>query len=121
MITSTKKLIGIIIVLVLVVGTYFYFSIEKKITFNTITAKRADVIQEVSVTGRVQPVESVNLAFEKSGKVAQVYVEVGDEVKIGQTLAILEKTDILAQFQQAEAGVENAKAQLKQYQAALEI
>lgn len=116
-----KKLISIIIVLGLIVAGCFYFTTEKKIIFNTIVAKRADIVQEVSVTGRVKSSESVDLAFEKNGKVAQVYVEVGDEVKIGQMLAILEKTDILAQFQQAEAGVENAKAQLTQYQAALEI
>ena len=41
---------------------------------------------------------------------AQVYVNVGDEVKKGQTLIVLEKNDILAQLQQTEAEVEGAKA-----------
>lgn len=73
--------------------------------------KRADLVQEVNVTGKVIPNEIVNLAFEKSGKVSAVLAEVGDMVWSGQALVYLENGDIVAQLNQAKA---NSKAQLAQ-------
>jgi len=52
-------------------GLYAYFSQEAPATYETITAERGELIQEVSVTGRVKAVESADLAFETSGRVAE--------------------------------------------------
>jgi RND family efflux transporter MFP subunit len=83
-------------------------------------AKRADLTQEVSVTGRVKPAESADLAFEMGGKVEKVQVSVGDSVKAGQELVRLNADDLKAQLRQAQAGTQSAQAQLSQYQAGLE-
>lgn len=123
MIKFLKKPIGIIstiVILGLAVGGYFYFGREAKSEFDVTIAKRSDLIQEVSVTGRVKPAKSVELAFEKGGKISAVYADVGKQVSVGQTLVVIENSDLVAQRLQAEAGVESAKAQLEQYRAALE-
>lgn len=123
MINFIKKPVGIIsfiLILGLAAGGYFYFGRTEKPEFDVTIAKRSDLIQEVSVTGRVKPARSVELAFEKSGKVALVYVDVGNKVVAGQTLVTLENSELAAQILQAEAGVESAQAQLEQYRAALE-
>ncbi len=85
----------------------------------TVAAKH-DVEQIISVTGQVKAAEDVDLAFEKSGKVAKVYFKVGDNVKSGQILVSLENASSAGQLSQAKAGVQSAEAQLKQYQATLD-
>lgn len=107
-------------IIILIAGSYFYFSGPEAPQYEFITAKKGDLVQKVSVTGRVKSAEDVDLAFEKGGKLANAYVQVGDKVKIGQKLASLDNGDVVAQLSQAQAGVETARASLLQYQATLE-
>ena len=105
-------IIGGSVIIALVVGGYFYFGRETAPEYEYTAVKRGDLIQEVSVTGKVKPAEDVDLAFEKSGKVARVFVKVGDAVKSDQTLAELDNSDARAQVAQAEASLESARAKL---------
>jgi len=119
MIKFLKKPIGIIstiLILGLAVGGYFYFGRAEKPEFDVTVAKRSDLIQEVSVTGRVKPAKSVELAFEKAGKVSRVYADVGARVGIGQTLVVLENAETAAQLAQAEAALEKDQARLAELQ-----
>ena len=95
MIKFLKKPIGIIstiLILGLAVGGYFYFGRAEKPEFEVTVAKRSDLIQEVSVTGRVKPAKSVELAFEKGGKISAVYVDVGKQVSAGHKVVWFVKT-----------------------------
>ena len=118
-----KKPVTIVILAVLLIGIvgYVYFGGDDAPAHEFTVAERRDLIQEVSVIGSVRPAVSVDLAFEKSGKISRVAINVGDKVESGQILIALENSELLAQVRQAKAGVESAKAQLQQYQAALEI
>ena len=98
-------------ILIIIVFGYFYFKQEAP-EYNFIVAKKIDLIQEVSVNGKVKPAESVNLSFEKSGKIAAIYVNVNDDVKTGKILASLENKSVSAQLLQAEANFEYEKAKL---------
>lgn len=89
-------------------------------SYDFVVAQKGALVQQVSVTGRVKPAESVDLAFEKGGKVARVAAEVGNRVQAGEVLVALENSELAAQLAEAEAGVESAEAQLLQYEAALE-
>ena len=102
---------GLVVVVVIIAG-YFYFFKAKKPNYEIVVAKKGTVIQEVSVTGKVKPAENVDLAFEKTGKVAWVNAKVGDKVFIGQTLITLVNGDIAAQLDQAKASVAEQKAKL---------
>lgn len=72
------------------------------------------VVQEVSVTGKTKPVDSVNLAFERTGKVARIYTAVGARVHVGQVLVQLDAGDVAAQYRQQQAAVRAAEANLAQ-------
>ena len=110
---KTKKILSSTIGLIIIFFFgYFIFGGSKTPTYTTVTAKRGTIIQEVSVTGRVKPAQSVDLAFEKTGKVAHIYVNIGDKVSTGEKLITLTNDDIYAQLLQAEAGVQNAQATL---------
>ena len=79
---------------------------------NIITVERADLAQEVSVTGRVKTSDDLSLAFTKSGRIASVRVSVGDTVYAGETLATLDQSDIIAQVKQAEASMQAEQSKL---------
>lgn len=104
----------LILAAVLVAGGYFYFGREQKPKYEYVMAQRGDLVQEVSVTGRVKPAENVSLAFEKSGLVRAVYAEVGQIVNIGQALAALDNTELAAQLKQAEANIKAERAKLEE-------
>lgn len=107
-----RPAIIVVVVLIVSVGSYFFFIREKKPLFNTMIAQRGNIVQEVSVTGRVKPARSVELAFEKGGRVSAARVDIGDRVFVGQTLVSLENADLLAELAQAEAGVKLQQAKL---------
>jgi RND family efflux transporter MFP subunit len=107
------------ILLVGSIACYAYFTKKQVISYETATAVKGELIQEVSVTGRVEPAESVNLSFEISGKVEDIFAKVGDKIQAGQKLISLKDDEILAQLRQAQAGVASAQAQIQQYEAAL--
>lgn len=110
-----KPAVVIIFIIIVIIGGYFYFGREKKPDYEYATAQKGKITQEVSVTGKVKPATSVDLAFEKSGKVSVVYVKVGDKIKSGQTLAVLNNADTFAQLLQAQATLESAQAKLDEY------
>src|SRR5262249_59862517 len=53
------------------------------------------------------------VAFRGAGRVADVYVQIGDQVRRGQPLAQLDTADLQAQLAQAQAGVAQADAKLQ--------
>jgi multidrug efflux pump subunit AcrA (membrane-fusion protein) len=113
MMKLTKKQIYIIgaVILVAILG-YLIFGGSKSPAYSYVQVSKGDVVQEVSVTGRVKPSEDVSLAFEKSGRVTVINVDVGDRVYKGQTLMHLDNSELLAQLAGAEANLKSQQAKL---------
>ena len=107
-----KPIVIAIIVLVAISGGYFYFSSGKKVAPEYVEVKIGNIIQEVSVTGNVKPVTSVDLAFEKSGKIAEAPISVGDYVSAGQIIAQEDNSELLSQLDKAEADLTTQRAEL---------
>jgi HlyD family secretion protein len=122
---TRKKVIWTTLILLFVfvafaVGAFFYFQkSSSQINFDSVIATERDLVQIVSVTGSVQPVNSVNLAFEVTGRVEDIFVEIGDRVAIGDPLIKLVNTDISSELAQASANLQNEQASLDQFDAAL--
>lgn len=109
-----RKILSIVILIVLVAGVYFYLASGKKAAATYFVVKRGSVISEVSVTGTVKPAQSLDLAFNASGRIKRIYVNVGAKVSEGQTLSALDNADIAAQLLQAQANVDTEQATLDQ-------
>src|SRR5512137_2687555 len=75
----------------------------------TATAKRASA-SGASAQGYVTPVQSANLSFRSSGRVAQVLVKEGDSVQSGQPLVKLQDADLKAALAQAQADLAQLQA-----------
>lgn len=95
-------------------GIFAYWRGSQKATYELVEVARGEIIQQVSVTGKVKPADSVNLAFEKSGKVANITVSVGDKVAAGQRLAVLNNSDLVAQLAQAQASLDKEIVKLSE-------
>jgi len=87
--------------------------------YEEIKVARQDLAEMVSVTGKVMPAQSVDLAFERGGRVASVNAEVNQKIGLGQVLAGLEAGEVAAERNQALARLTSAQAILGQYQATL--
>lgn len=116
-----KWVLAIIFILAAAAAAAFshYINTATKASFEFVEAQKTDVRKIISASGAVQPIAAVDLAFEETGKVAAISAQVGDRVKSGQQLAILDQTDYSDQVTQALAGLEIAQAGLAQAEANL--
>ena len=78
--------------------------------------KRKDISVPIFATGTIFPQHESKIGPKISGTLEAVYVDEGDEVKEGQTLAKLDQESILIGKRQCEASVRVAEAQLKEAQ-----
>lgn len=106
------KITIVIVALAVIAFGYFYFRGTKQPAYETTVVKRDTLIQEVSATGSVAPVKSASLAFEKGGKVKGIYVDVGDRVSAGETLAETDNADLYAGLLDARANLAAEQANL---------
>ena len=86
-------------------------------TATTATVSRGSIEQTVSATGNVAPESQVALSFDSSGRIAQVLVQEGQQVKPGDVLAELDTTSLQLQVEQAQASLLTSQARLRQAQA----
>ncbi|MES2059834.1 MAG: biotin/lipoyl-binding protein, partial [Patescibacteria group bacterium] len=100
---KNKFVIAGLTVVALIALFVVYKSATKPPNFDSAEVKIGDVVETVSVTGTISPVDKADLAFEKSGVLARVYVKVGDAVKRGQTIAVLSGGNERAALSGAEA------------------
>jgi len=109
--TFSRKQIAWFLIIIGIIGAgYFYFGRTKDtLNPNMVIVKRGDVLQEVSVTGRVEPVSTVNLSFEKSGRIQGVYSQVGQHIGAGTLLAEIESSAEQASVMEAEARLAELK------------
>ncbi|MCK5126763.1 MAG: efflux RND transporter periplasmic adaptor subunit [candidate division Zixibacteria bacterium] len=114
--------LGIVIVLVFIAAALFTDR-ENTTSVQTQDIKRADIISEVSGSGRVEPKTKVKIVSEVNAEIIILPVKEGDYVSKGQMLIQLDtvqlKSDMesaLFAAQETQARVEGAKVLLDQYQ-----
>ncbi|MFN4179274.1 MAG: efflux RND transporter periplasmic adaptor subunit [Armatimonadota bacterium] len=87
---------------------------EKLAGIKIVPVGYGEITQTLDVTGEVQPDTNklVQVGSFVSGRVSQIFVNVGDEVKTGQILALLDSTEVAqaqAAYAQALTKLEAAK------------
>ena len=90
--------------------------LPKKIVCSTAKATVRDVPAYFQATGSFIAEESSDVAPAVGGRVAATPVEVGDFVRKGQVICVLEERDAQLKLDQARAGLEQAKFMLSQAQ-----
>ncbi len=87
-------------------------SSEQKITYKTATAERQDISTSITATGTIEPVTEVEVGTQVSGIIDKIYVDYNSEVKRGQIIAELDKTNLLSKLASAQSNLSNAKSDL---------
>lgn len=108
--------VGITALIVAGGAASFYFSKDTQ-EYDFFEVERGDIVEEVSVTGRVKASEDVELAFEISGRINNFYVSVGDGVKAGNRLVSVSGADLLARIDQYSSAVATQQAKLDELKA----
>ena len=101
-----KKLLAVVVVVIGIAVWAVFFRSAEKPTYEIITTQKADLVQEVSVTGKVKPAQAVDLQFESSGRVASVNYKVGNKVLSESVIASLENQELQAAVTSAKADLE---------------
>ena len=83
----------------------------------TVPVVSSDVTLRISASGKVVPIQSVNLSPKNSGVLAQLLVEQGDKVEQGQIIARMDDSNLQAQLSKARANLAQVRAQLAEARA----
>jgi RND family efflux transporter MFP subunit len=73
-----------------------------------------DLSRDMVLTAEFVPFQEVDVMAKVAGYVKEIFVDVGDHVKQGQTLAILEVPELQDQLTETKASVEQADAEVAQ-------
>jgi RND family efflux transporter MFP subunit len=76
-------------------------------------AKRRDLGDTLTVSGAFKPFQDIDVHAKVAGYIKVIYVDVGDHVKEGQTLAVLEIPELAAELAGTDAAVRVAKDQIR--------
>jgi RND family efflux transporter MFP subunit len=79
----------------------------------TVAAERASVSNTLSIAGEFLPWQEVELHAKVAGYIKKINVDIGDRVRVGQTLAVLEVPELNAQVEGAAAGVRHSSDEIK--------
>ena len=87
-------------------------SSKKELVIRTHVVGQYTVENTVTATGTIEPVETVEVGTQVSGKVEKIYVDFNDVVKKGQLLAELDKLTLNQSVSRAKASLTSAESQL---------
>lgn len=87
-------------------------SLEEVFEVNVVRPERAEWLPVVPFEGTIDANQRSELGFKVGGKLARVFVRLGDRVKTGQLLGQLDAQEAAAQKQAAAAQLDAARAQL---------
>jgi RND family efflux transporter MFP subunit len=74
-------------------------------TVSTSAAQLGSIANQLTVAGIFQPFQEIDVHGKVSGYIRHIYVDIGDRVHQGQTLAVLEVPELQAEVAGAQAGI----------------
>ena len=91
---------------------YWWTSGTEPIHYKTAFVDRGPITSIVTATGTVNPVVSVQVGAQVSGKIAKLFADFNSKVEEGQILAQIDQQPFKARVSQARAAVKNARGNL---------
>jgi multidrug efflux pump subunit AcrA (membrane-fusion protein) len=80
------------------------------LSVDAVQATRQTIATYVTLDGQIAPLDQSSLAFQQSGTITRINVNIGDTVRKGQLLATIDPSTLQAQLEQARAQAAQASA-----------
>ncbi|MBZ9631589.1 efflux RND transporter periplasmic adaptor subunit [Salegentibacter sp. LM13S] len=114
---KAKILLSVSLIVILLISAYYILNTDNEPSFivETVPVKRGEINTLVTATGTIEPLTKVAVGTQVSGEVEKIYADYNSEVKKGQLLAELDKTNLKAALGQAQASYENALNEKEYY------
>src|ERR1700748_3669935 len=77
---------------------------------------RGDLTSTLTVAGEFQPYQEVDLHAKVSGYIRRINVDIGDRIKNGEVLAVLEVPELNAQVAASKAQIQHSQADIARAQ-----
>jgi len=117
---SLRIVLALAVVAALAIGVkQLFFPAKQAPRFVTATVTRGSIEDAVLATGTVQAFKQVSVGAQVSGQVKSLKVQLGQRVKKGDPIAEIDSTTQQNTVRNAEAALENVRAQLAAQQASL--
>ena len=82
--------------------------------------KRGPLVTTLTLSGAFRPYQEVDVHAKVAGYIRNIFVDVGDQVKAGQVLAILEVPELNAQVMGAKADMQRSQDAIRRAQSEIE-
>lgn len=82
-----------------------------KVTYESGTVQKRDISSSVTATGTVEPVTKVEVGTQVSGIVSKLYADYNSNVKKGEVIAELDKTNLLNELASAKSNLASSKSE----------
>lgn len=115
----SKIWIAVVVIVIIAVAAWAMSGGKKEedINFKEEKVAQKTLQNSVTATGTIEAVTSVTVGTQVSGIVNKLYVDYNSQVKKGQVIAELDKTNLLSELNTAKANLASAQSSLN-YQAA---
>ncbi len=105
-----KRNVLIVLVLLVVAGLAFWFLRDgQEEEVRTETVRRGTVVETVSITGQLTPVEYADLSLSSLGEIKKIFVQEGDQVLAGQVIASINTSVLMAQLRESQLALAQAE------------
>lgn len=101
-----------ILLSVIMVGRKFLNKNSDEITFTSQPLTIGNITESITASGIINPLSTVSIGTQASGRIAEIYVDYNSEVQKDQLLALIDQDNAKANVAQREASLEIAKAQV---------
>lgn len=112
-----RWIIALIVAAVIAVPAVWHFGHPTPTQFKTVKVTLGSLQQNVLATGQLDAVRKVDVGAQVSGQLESLYVEIGDRVKKGQLLGVIDPQQAKNSIREGEATLRELHAQLQQAQA----
>ncbi len=110
-----KRIIWAVVGLLVIAGVIALVSRkggEEKISFQTTEVAPGDIATNITATGTIEPVTTVDVGTQVSGIVKRLYVDYNSVVRRGQVIAELDRTNLLSDLSSMQAHLRSAQIEL---------
>jgi HlyD family secretion protein len=117
-----KKKLGVgILLAVIIIGVIIYFlkSDRSQEKYETAVIDRGDITEKITATGTINPVNSVKVGSQVTGRIVKILADYNSQVKKGQVVAQLETDLYQSKVEQADANYKMSQAQVMEAKATL--